>query len=313
MPGHPRIVSVVALTLAVACGTAPDTPGDGQDPHATVHDHSPRHGGVVREVEGIHVELVASADGRVRAYLSDDRRRPLPARDATGTVRLDLPGGVQELSFTPAGDALEARTDPFTVESTAADAALVAQGKRLEMRVLLDLTGKRAGVPIVPQTGCLTPDPPPAGGRGPRCVVTFGNTFTAIGTAPKGDRVIVAVTHGATTVWRLPDATLVMGVEPLPPSAVTAGAHEPDPARRRHATRRRRARRRGGPPARILRRRDRSLPPAARRSGREPDGARLVGRRQPPAGRVVQRRQGAPPRRARRAGGRGRSPSRGRS
>jgi len=194
-----------------------------------VHDHSPRHGGVVREVEGVHVELAASPDGRVRGYLSDAGRRPLPARDAMGTVRLNLPSGTRTLTFADAGDALEARTAPFDVESATADVALVIHGTPLEVSVLLDLTGKRAGVALAPQTGCVPPDAVPAGARAPRCTVTFGSTFTAIGTTPGGERAIIAVTHGATTVWSLPDATLVMGIEPLPAIAVALGAHEPDP------------------------------------------------------------------------------------
>jgi Cu/Ag efflux protein CusF len=204
--------------LGMARGT---TPG--------MHDHRPRFGGVVSMIGLVHVEVTASPDGRVRAYLSDLWRRPLAARDTVGTVRLNLPSETRTLTFKEVGDALEARTTPFGVDSTIANVALVRRGQPLEMNVLLDLTGNRAGVSLVPQTGCVAPDPMGGGGRAPRCAVTFSSTFTAMGTTPDGARVIVAVSHGATSVWSLPDATVVMGVDPLPPVMVPHGAHEPDP------------------------------------------------------------------------------------
>jgi WD40 repeat protein len=95
--------------------------------------------------------------------------------------------------------------------------------------VLLDLTGQRTGMSVMPQTGCLAPERAPADGRVPRCVVTFRGAFTAIGDVATGDRVILSVAHGGTSVWRLPQTTLMMGLEPLPPTAVLPGQHEPDP------------------------------------------------------------------------------------
>ena len=218
----PRIVSVLVVALAAGCG------GSAHDASGVAH-HEPRHGGVVREAGGTYIELTASREGRVRAYLRDDHDRPLPARDATGTVRLHLAGGVRDLSFVPSDDVLEARTSPFEDETAVADVALTAQGKTLEVSVLLDLTGERAGVAVVPRMGCRAVETNAAGERAPRCTATFESTFTAIGTTRDGTRAIVAVSHGPTSVWSLPDATVVMGVDPLPHVAVPAGTHEPDP------------------------------------------------------------------------------------
>ena len=212
------LVLVELNPLGMARGT---TPGS--------HDHRPRFGGVVSMIGMIHVEIAASPDGRVRAYLSDLWRRPLAAKGVAGTARLQLSEGTRTLTFSEVGEALEARTQPFSADTTLASVALIRQGQPLEMNVLLDLTGNRAGVPIIPQTGCVAPGREAARGRAPRCVVTFAQTFTALGSTPDGARAIVTTAHGATTVWGLPEGTLVMGVDPAPPIPVLPGAHEPDP------------------------------------------------------------------------------------
>jgi Cu/Ag efflux protein CusF len=193
------------------------------------HDHRPRFGGVVSMLGLVHVEVTATPNGRVRAYLSDLWRRPMPVRGVTGTVRLNLPAGAETATFADAGEALEARMRPFTVESALANIALVRKEQPLEMNVLLDLTGNRAGVPIVPQTGCVPPAHGPQAGRGPRCTVSFSQTFSAVGVLFGGSRIAVATGHGATTIWRLPEATLLMGLEPPPAIPVEPGKHEPDP------------------------------------------------------------------------------------
>lgn len=196
---------------------------------AGTHDHRPQHGGVVSMLGLVHVEITATPDGRVRAWLTDLWRRPLPVGDMRGTVRLSLPDGPRTLTFGDVGEALEARTTPFTSDSALANVSLVRQGQPLDMNVLVDLTGNRAGLSIVPQTGCIAPDRAGENDRAPRCVVSFARGFTAVATTPDATRLVVAITHGATSVWRLPDATLAMGVDPPPPIPVLPGAHEPDP------------------------------------------------------------------------------------
>ncbi len=212
------LVLTALSPIGMARGTTPGT-----------HDHRPRFGGVVSMIGMLHVEVAAAPDGRIRAWVSDLWRKPLPAAGTTGSVRLHLPDGVRTLAFTSVGDALEARTAPFTTESALANVALVRQGQPLDMNVLLDLTGNRAGVPIVPQTGCVSPSHGGDGDHVPRCVVTYARTFTALGTTPDGTRAVIAIEHGATSVWALPEATLVMGVDPPPPLPLAPGMHEPDP------------------------------------------------------------------------------------
>ena len=230
MTPRSSIVLVAALALAAGCGgTGRETHGSTGEVSEPTHDRRPRFGGVVGVVGVTQVEVLGSPDGRVRVYLSDVERRALPVEGTTGTVRLNLPGAVRTLALVQAGDALEARTAPFAVESVVADVSLVRQGQPLSLTVLLDLTGKRAGVPLVPQTRCVAPEPAATAGRAPRCVATFESTFTAIGATPGGERVIVAVSHAATSVWSLPDATVVMGLDPPPPVPLPQGVHEPDP------------------------------------------------------------------------------------
>jgi YD repeat-containing protein len=209
----------------VLVGIDPIGPARGGMP--MTHDHTPRHGGVVLGDEDIHIEIAAAPDGTVRVYLSDVWRRPLPVEGTTGAVTLHLPSGARTLALAPTGAALEARTDGFGTESALADIVLERQGKRLDTSVQLDLTGERAGVPILPQTACVAPAGATTGARAPRCTITFGSSFTAM--APTQGRVVVAVTHGAVSVWSLPAATMRMGLEPLPPIVVPVGAHEPDP------------------------------------------------------------------------------------
>lgn len=211
----------------VLVGIDPIGPARGGMP--MTHDHTPRHGGVVLGDEDVHVEIAAGPDGAVRVYLSDVWRRPVPVEGTTGAVTLHLPSGARTLTLAPAGAALEARTDRFGAESALADVMLERHGKRLDTSVQLDLTGERAGVPILPQTACVAPADATAGARAPRCTITFGSSFTAMAPTAGGSRIAVAVTHGAISVWSLPAAMMLMGLEPLPPVAVPVGAHEPDP------------------------------------------------------------------------------------
>jgi hypothetical protein len=211
----------------VLVGIDPIGPAHGGMP--MTHDHTPRHGGVVLGDADSHVEIAAAPDGAVRVYLSDLWRRPLPVEGTRGAVTLHLPSGPRTLTLAPAESTLEARTDRFEAESALADVHLERQGKRLDTSVQLDLTGKRAGVPIVPETACVAPPDATAGARAPRCTITFGSSFTAMAPTAGGSRIVVAVTHGAVSVWGLPTATMLMGLEPLPPVAVPVGAHEPDP------------------------------------------------------------------------------------
>src|SRR5206468_13053869 len=84
-----RLLPLLTLAVTTACGRGVDSTG-APAPTATlargpgVHDHTPHHGGVVGMAGDPHPEARAAPDGRVRVYLTDLRRRPLPAASTTG-------------------------------------------------------------------------------------------------------------------------------------------------------------------------------------------------------------------------------------
>src|SRR5437773_12049650 len=106
--GHDLIV-----TRLVALGTAAaGRPG--------IHDHTPHHGGVVAMVGMRHLEAVAAPEGRLRVYLTDVWRRPLPLTGVTGTVTLNLADGRHQLPLVVRDDALEAGGPPLAGREVAA-------------------------------------------------------------------------------------------------------------------------------------------------------------------------------------------------
>lgn len=85
------------------------------------HDHTALHGGQVAMAGALHLEVVLSADGELRVYLSDAFRKPLDARRYRGTAELDLEGAPPvPLSATAGGEHLSAKlgvqpSDPLQV------------------------------------------------------------------------------------------------------------------------------------------------------------------------------------------------------
>lgn len=106
-----------------------------EQPEGEVHDHAPRHGGVVGMSGSRHVEATATSDGVVRFYLTDFHRAPLPL------------GGVKATAIVGAGD--DRRTVPIVVE----DGALVARttplaGPTVDARLEATLPGEREKILI---------------------------------------------------------------------------------------------------------------------------------------------------------------------
>ena len=74
------------------------------------HDHTALHGGQVAMAGALHLEVVLSADGELRVYLSDAFRKPLDARRYRGTAELDVDGAPPvPLSATAGGEHLAAK------------------------------------------------------------------------------------------------------------------------------------------------------------------------------------------------------------
>ncbi|MEW6272997.1 MAG: hypothetical protein AB1689_27280 [Thermodesulfobacteriota bacterium] len=107
-----------------------------------MHDHTPRHGGVVGMAGTRHVEGVALRDGVLRFYLTDFARTPLPLDGVRGTATVRGAGiDEQRLDLTARDGALEARGAPF-----AGDLVDVRLEARLPgERLLIDFT-----LPVTP-------------------------------------------------------------------------------------------------------------------------------------------------------------------
>jgi hypothetical protein len=109
------LVQLPAAPARAADGAPSPTPaGNSHAQHRVdevmVHDHAPRHGGVVGMAGTRHVEVVLGRDS-VRVYLSDLHRTPLSLDRAAGTVTLRdaaAPETPRTVKLARRGDALEA-------------------------------------------------------------------------------------------------------------------------------------------------------------------------------------------------------------
>lgn len=86
---------LAAASAAATLNAAPALAGAG-------HDHGPKYGGVVREVQDIAYELVAKPDS-LTLYVSD-HGKPIPTLGATASAVLYAGGGKTTVQLEPAGD-----------------------------------------------------------------------------------------------------------------------------------------------------------------------------------------------------------------
>ena len=203
------------VTRLVAVGTASGRPG--------IHDHTPHHGGVVAMVGMRHLEAVAARDGRIRVYLTDVWRRPLPLAGATGTVTLELPGGRQQVPLAAREEALEGSGPALAGDAIAAHVRVVQAGEPLESHFVLPLGGRLTGAVGVPTEGCVAAARRPGDGeRLPRCALAFPKSITFIAAMPDGSAVFVAVLGTWVSAWRMPGVAFLEGLAPPPPKAGSA-------------------------------------------------------------------------------------------
>ena len=99
------------LGTLLALHTAAFAAGD--DKHA----HTPKHGGIVVEVNHLDVELVARPDA-LRIHLRD-HDKPVKLAGATAKLTLLTDGVKTEVMLAPVGEVLEARGSFKTVGATA--------------------------------------------------------------------------------------------------------------------------------------------------------------------------------------------------
>lgn len=102
------------LLFLIACGTT--SPPNPTPPEKAVREpadespeqgdgHAARHGGIQKELEGMHVEGLFEKDG-VRFYLADADNQPLPPTAVTGRATILGPAGAETRELTISGDSL---------------------------------------------------------------------------------------------------------------------------------------------------------------------------------------------------------------
>src|SRR5688572_3188396 len=155
------------VVVRMAVTEPPEAPPAAEGAVPGMHDHSPRHGGVVGMSGILHLEALAQADGTVRVYLTDFHREPRTLDDVTGRVTLELPAGDRELALRAVGEALEAKGEPITDVEVQAHVELTVAGEALEMDFVLPITGGTTGAAGIPTSGC-TPVPAEPGRCTPR-------------------------------------------------------------------------------------------------------------------------------------------------
>jgi len=229
------LVASAGLTIALAaCRSAPtDTPAAvDQTPAPLVHDHTPRHGGVVAMLGMIHLEALASPEGQLRLYLTDLYRRPLPLDGVAGSVTLHLRDARPTLPLEIGTDALQAKGPALSGEVLAAF-ALTRDGEPLEVNFMLPVTAAAGGAPAaasgaagIPLAGCAVLPWSP-GVAAPRCALTFARPIAALAAAP-GNRLLIAVVDLGLSSWQLPAGAFAAGFAP-PPAVVVAVAEPPHP------------------------------------------------------------------------------------
>jgi WD40 repeat protein/Cu/Ag efflux protein CusF len=210
--GQPVITSLTRDEPPPSTGARVPAPG--------VHDHTPHHGGVVGMSGQIHLEAHAAPDGRIRLWVSDLWRYPIPPARAAGSVTLELSAGDVDLPLRATDDALAAAGAPLAARDVTAHFALTVDGAPVEMDFLLPVAGG-AGVAGVPVRGC-TPfgERPREPGRLPRCTLAFARTISALAATPDGSTLLVGAVDVAVSAWRLPAGDLVLGFDPPPPLRV---------------------------------------------------------------------------------------------
>ena len=219
-----RLALPLVLVAALGCEPQPEDPTASPPAASMMHDHTPHHGGAVSMVGDLHIETVADANGQLRVYLSDLRRRSLPTARVTGSVTVARPDGRLTLPLSPAGEWLEAVGPPLPVGDMRVRVALMRDGREVEahQRVAVGIAQGLAGLPRLcsPVVG-----PAAAGIFQPVCTVRFPRMVRALAALPDGRTLLVAVFAHGVSLWRLPEAEATGALDPMPGS----GPDDPHP------------------------------------------------------------------------------------
>ena len=196
------------VAICVGCG-APGAP--------QMHDHRPRHGGVVTMAGDLHVEAVAQLDGRIRVYLTDLRRSPIALDGVTASATLALPDGRVALPLAPVADALEARAPELRAGDVPLRVDVRRDGRDAVVHLVVPV-GIPSGLAGLPRK-CEPPaDAASADGATTRCPAQFPRMIRALAATPDGGTLLVAAFGAGVTVWQLPAAVAVGALDPAPGS-----------------------------------------------------------------------------------------------
>jgi hypothetical protein len=101
--------------------------------HATAHEATPKHGGVVRTASDMQFELVAKGDATV-IYV-EDHGKPVPTNGMTGKLTVLQGKDKSETPLVPAGDnRLEAKGLKLASGARAIGSIQTAKGKTVNVR-----------------------------------------------------------------------------------------------------------------------------------------------------------------------------------
>jgi len=231
---HPGRIALLVVLALTGCRTEPGAVA-GRTPGPGLHDHTPHHGGVVAMVGMLHLEAVASADGRLRLYLTDLYRRPLPLDGVDGTVTVRLRDRAPTLPLRRGAESLEAQGPPLAGEVIAAF-AIVRDGTPIEANFMLPIPGgasaATSGAAGIPLDGCIAPPAAPPGTAVPRCTLSFARPVAAVAVVPRAPAgaalLVVAVVDQGMSAWRLPAGELAFGFA-APPAVVLTVPEPPHP------------------------------------------------------------------------------------
>jgi hypothetical protein len=199
----------VLVALCVGCGSPGAPP--------TMHDHRPRHGGVVTMAGDLHVEAVAQLDGRIRVYLTDLRRSPIALDGVTASATLSLADGRVALPLAPVDDALEARGPELRAGDVPLRVDVRRDGRDAVVHLVVPV-GIPSGLAGLPRA-CEPPaDAASADVARPRCTAQFPRMVRALAATPDGATLLVAAFGAGVTVWQLPAAVAVGALDPAPGS-----------------------------------------------------------------------------------------------
>ena len=131
------VLAAGGATPACAHPASSPTPGE------LVHDHTPRHGGVVGMSGSRHVEALALRSGALRFWLSDLTRKPLALDGVQGSALLRTDGAERRIELVARDGALEAHSAPLEGATVEVRLEATTPGEP----VLIDFT-----LPVAPVT-----------------------------------------------------------------------------------------------------------------------------------------------------------------